>query len=85
MTKCNLATLDGAELIIVEQTGFSELLVAWFGGTTFNVYAKTNDGEYPLDERTVFSLSDENGEPVDRETAKEHAREWLQKTIEEQK
>lgn len=85
MTKTNLAALDGAELIVVEQTGLTELLVAWFGGTTFNVYVKTGDTDYPLDERTVFSLSDENGEPVDRETAEEHAREWLQETIEEQR
>lgn len=84
MTECNLATLDGAEAIVVEQTAFSELLVAWYGGTTFRVFTQTGDSEYPLDERTVFSLSDEEGNPVDRDEAVEHAREWLQETIEEQ-
>lgn len=84
MTETDLTALDGAELIVVEDTGFNQLLVAWFGGTTFNVYTQTGDPENPLDERTMFSLSDENGEPVDREEAEQHAREWLQETLNEQ-
>jgi len=84
MTLTDLSVLDGAELIVVEEYGPNQLLVAWFGGTTFNVYAQTGDAKNPLDERTVFSLSDENGEPVDRDEAEAHAREWLKETIEEQ-
>lgn len=81
MTLTDLSSLDGAELVVVEDSGFNELLAVWFGGTQFRVFATTNDADKPLDERTVFSVCDENGEPVSRERAEEHAREWLQDQI----
>jgi len=84
MTETDLTSLDGAELIVAEEHGLTQYLIAWFGGTTFNVYVQTGDSEKPLDERTMFSLSDENGEPVSRERAESHAREWLKETLEEQ-
>lgn len=82
MTECNLAALGGAEAVVVEHDSMGrEVMAVWYGGTTFRVFR--NAHEYPLDERTVFSLSDEKGEPVDREEAVQHAREWLQETLEE--
>ena len=79
MTLCNISVLNGAKRIVTEDIGHTELIVAWFGGTTFNVYITTPEGtSEPLDERTVFSLSDENGEPVDSKTAENHMKEWLE-------
>jgi len=85
MTLCKLEALDGARVVITENSGMNQMLVAWFGGTTFNVYTQTGDIEHPLDETAVFSISDENGEPLEPDTAEEKAREWLQETLEKQK
>lgn len=86
MPKTTLSNaLDGAELVVVDDSGFTDVIAVWHGGTTFNVYVPTGDPDEPLDERTCFSVSDGNGEPLGREAAEEHAREWLAETLAEQR
>ena len=48
------------------------LVAVWNGSKTFNSYNTET-----LEEIEAFSLSDENGEPVDHEEAAEHLKEHL--------
>lgn len=83
MSKTDLTVLNDAELVIVKEGMGHETLVVWHGGQTFNVYTTTHNAEQPLRETTAFTVSDEHGEAVDRETAKEHAQEWLDEELAE--
>lgn len=65
---------DGARAVEFSDDG--RTVVSWRGGTTYNVYAVGSRSD-ALTEVDVFSLSDEVGEPVDRETAVEHMTDWL--------
>lgn len=78
MTETTLrSALDGARVVEFHPT--RDLFVAWSGGITFNVYACGAFGSERgrIQETTCFSLSDDRGRPVDAETAREHAKEWL--------
>jgi hypothetical protein len=55
------------------------LFVVWRGGTTFNIYTTGPDGEPPIHEVDVFSVCDDNGEPVPRDTAEEHMLEYIER------
>ena len=64
--------VDGARLVQFHE--HRDVFVAWHGGTTFNVYSLEGEEPHEID---VFNVSDDYGEPVDRETAKRHATERL--------
>lgn len=64
---------DGAHLVMFARDR-SECVV-WYGGTQFAVYLI--DVDETAHEIDVFNVSDDEGRPVDRETAEKHARDWL--------
>lgn len=73
MTETTLRqAIDGAQLIKFH--GSRAMFVAWHGGTTFNVYTDMNGRVREID---VFSVCDDEGRPVGREAAEEHAEDWL--------
>lgn len=80
-----LSSLEGAKAIVVDDSGFREILCAWFGGTQFTVYAPAAGSEFPLDERTTFTVTGDDGTgPETAEEAEQHAREWLETTLQEE-
>lgn len=68
------SAFDGARAVEFSDDG--RTAVVWHGGISFNVYA-VGRRHSALTEFDVFSVSDEVGEPVDRETAVEHMTDWL--------
>lgn len=63
-----------------EKVRFSDdgrLAVVWCGGTTFNVYRTGPNGEGPVREVDVFSLSDRKGRPVGPDRAEQKMAEIL--------
>lgn len=73
MTATDFSVLDGAKLLRTLQVTARETLVwAWFGGTTINVYAISEyDGGPSIEERTCFSMCDEEGYAPEREAVEE--------------
>lgn len=57
--------LDGARLVRVDEV--TRLMAVWSGGLTINIYATDTFGE-----TTCATISDEVGEPLDREAIDEH-------------
>lgn len=73
------SALDGAKAVVAEYRGDeTTVIIAWHGGTTFNVY-NVYDGD--INEIDVFSLSDDKGRPVDYNTAVEHMEEYMEKHV----
>lgn len=71
------SVLDGAKAVKVDDNIPMITGVVWYGGTTFNVFSGTGTDE--LQEVDVFNVSDENGRPVDRDTAVEHMEDYLER------
>jgi hypothetical protein len=57
---------DGAEFVSVRQIGGFEHVQVWYGGTTVRVFMANAKGRN-LEEQTVWTVTDENGEPVEQE------------------
>lgn len=64
--------IDGARLVQFHE--HRDVFVTWSGGATFNVYSARGEELHEID---VFNVSDDEGRPVSREAAKEHAKERL--------
>jgi hypothetical protein len=62
--------LDGAKLVKFDESG--RTCVAWFGGTTFNVY-----NPQTWEELTCFNYSDEKGCALEVDVAELKANNWL--------
>lgn len=79
----NLArALDGAKAVVADELGDeTTVIIAWHGGTTFNVYT-VYDGN--ISEIYAFNVSDDKGRPVDYDTAVEHMEEQLEETLKEE-
>lgn len=67
--------LDGAEY--VEFHPHRPVFVAWHGGNTYNVYTLAPGDETPVMEVDVFTVSDDLGEPLPLEEAKEKVNDYL--------
>lgn len=70
-------TFDGAEY--VEFVEHAPVFVVWNGGTTFNVYTLDPARGPPIHNVDVFSYSDAEGKPPDRETAKQAISDHLER------
>lgn len=62
--------LDGAQLVKTYHNGFNDVVMVWHGGTTINIYTVDHEGTW--DSVDVFSLSNDEGEPCEREEVREH-------------
>jgi hypothetical protein len=64
----NLAdAFDGAECVKVRQISGFEMIQVWYGGTTVRVFSGQVGARAVIDEETVWSVSDEEGRPVEQE------------------
>jgi hypothetical protein len=62
------SAFDGAECVQVKQIGGYEHIQVWYGGTTVRVFTAYRAGSRcNLQEQTVWSISDEEGRPVEQE------------------
>jgi hypothetical protein len=71
--------LDGAKAVKVsDDSQFGhEVIVVWYGGTTFNVFV--SNGGMGLVETDMFTLCDKDGRSPDRDTAVRHMEERLER------
>ncbi len=82
MTETTLKNaIDGAHAVVFHEYGFVPLFCVWSGGTTYNIYAQDPDGS--IHEVYVFSVSDDEGRPLDREAAVDRMNEWSERSYEE--
>ncbi len=79
MTQTSLKdAIDGVRAVVFTDDeshhAFTPTFVAWHGGTYFNVY-HTHNGN--IHESEGFSVSDDDGEPLDRDAAVGRMQDWL--------
>lgn len=76
--------LDDAQRVkfFPEEYAPNQTCVAWFGGTTFNVYALGDSGS-GVREITCFNVSDAKGRPLSPDRAAEKMDEWIENTMDE--
>lgn len=74
MVAVDIEVLDGAQLVkVFEGPGAYSVVMAWFGGTTVNVF-ESWEGE--LSEVDVFNASDHEGKPVGRDDMERNMFSW---------